>query len=361
MKFVLNQFQVMPRNSNFVTRESNRLRAFPTGWFLVCFSDELAAGEVKSIKFMGQDLVVFRTDSGTACLSDAFCPHMGAHLGHGGTIEGETLRCPFHGFCFDTQGACVKTGYDTKPPRKARLRTWPLEEMNGLILAHHHQDWEAPAWRVPKLDDSGWTPLSHHTREIRANPYDTAENSVDFGHLSIVHGYRKTEIISPLSTDGPKLTASYAMDRNAGLFLKRSDLRAEFQITKWGLGYSCVEVEVPEFGLRSRHFVFPSAIDHEMLKLNVAVSLRHVAHPEKINPLLRLVPKPALHRMILAASMRGYKADVSQDFEIWEHKIGVERPPLAEGDGPIHAFREWTTQFDPGPKRDTSAVFSAAE
>lgn len=351
----------MTRNSSFVTRESNRLEAFPTGWFLICFSNELEAGEVKSIKFMGQDLVVFRTESGKACLSDAFCPHMGAHLAHGGTIQGEVLRCPFHGFCFDTEGTCVKTGYDTKPPRKAKLRTWPIQEMNGLILAYHHQDWQAPDWTVPKLDDERWTPLIHHTWELRANPYDTAENSVDFGHFSIVHGYRKTEILQPLHTDGPQLKARYAMNRDAGVFGKRSDLRAEFEIDKWGLGYSCVEVEVPEYGLRSRHFVFPTAIDKEMLKLSLAISLRHVEHPEKINPLLRFVPRNVLHKLILGASMRGYKNDVSQDFEIWRNKVGVERPPLAEGDGPIHAFRAWAKQFDPNSTLKDGQVISAAE
>jgi hypothetical protein len=151
------------------------------------------------------------------------------------------------------------------------------------------------------------------------------------------------------------------MDRDAGVFAKKNDLRAEFEITKWGLGYSCVEVEVEEFGLRSRHFVFPTAIDHEMLKLSLAISLRHVAHPEKINPLLKLIPKSLLHKLILGASMRGYKNDVSQDFEIWRNKIVVERPPLAEGDGPIHAFRQWTKQFDPNYTGEDTQVASAAE
>ena len=130
----------MLSNPNFVSRESNRLKAFPTGWFLICFSDELKTGDVKSVKFMGQDLVAFRTESGKACVSDAFCPHMGAHFAYGGQIEGEAIRCPFHGFCFDTEGTCVKTGYGTKPPRKAKLRTWPIQEMNGLVLVYHHQD-----------------------------------------------------------------------------------------------------------------------------------------------------------------------------------------------------------------------------
>lgn len=55
---------------------------------------------------------------------DAYCPHLGAHLGIGGTVEGETLRCPFHAFRFDTGGVCVATGYGTKPPPTARARVW---------------------------------------------------------------------------------------------------------------------------------------------------------------------------------------------------------------------------------------------
>ncbi len=348
----------MTPEANTATRESSRLQAFPIGWFLVCFSDELKRGDVRSVKLMGQDLVAFRTQAGVACLTDAFCPHMGAHLAYGGTVEGEVIRCPFHGFCFDTKGACVKTGYGTKPPRKAKLRTWLVEEQNGLILAYHHPSVRDPEWRVPKLDDTDWTPLRHHTWQIRANPYDTAENSVDFGHFSVVHGYRRTEILQPLATDGPKLTARYAMDRDAGIFGKRNDLRAEFEITKWGLGYSCVEVEVPEYGLRSRHFVFPTSIDQENMQLSLAASIGHVAHPEKINPLLRALPKRLLHKLILGASMRGYKNDVSQDFEIWRNKVSIPRPALAEGDGPIHAFREWSRQFDPG--YDASGLHSAA-
>ncbi|MEM7437558.1 MAG: Rieske 2Fe-2S domain-containing protein, partial [Myxococcota bacterium] len=81
---------------NSTLAPANRQQSFPAGWFLVCFSDELAPGQVKSLQWMGLEVVAFRTEAGRPCLSDAFCPHMGAHFGHGGTIEGETLRCPFH-------------------------------------------------------------------------------------------------------------------------------------------------------------------------------------------------------------------------------------------------------------------------
>src|SRR5262249_18392626 len=56
--------------------------SFPTGWFALASSAELAPGDVKAIRALGRDLVLFRTQSGTACVVDAYCPHLGTHLGH---------------------------------------------------------------------------------------------------------------------------------------------------------------------------------------------------------------------------------------------------------------------------------------
>ena len=63
------------------------LPPFPNGWFKVCFSDELEVGDVKPLHQFGQELVIYRTEDGTARVLDAFCPHLGAHLGYGGWKE----------------------------------------------------------------------------------------------------------------------------------------------------------------------------------------------------------------------------------------------------------------------------------
>lgn len=341
------------------TRAKNRLEAFPTGWFVIAFSDELKPGTILSRKFMGQDLVAYRTESGDAVVSDAFCPHMGAHFGHGGRVEGEEIVCPFHGFAFGPEGQCTRTGYGTAPPRKARLRMWHVREQNGIVLVWHHASFAPPTWEVPVFDDSGYSSLAHHEWHIEANPYDTAENSVDIGHFAAVHGYSDVEMLSPLETDGPFLTVRYAMKRPAGIFGRRGKMRAEFTIIKWGLGFSLVEVSVPEHGLRSRHYVFPTAMDERMLSAKIAIRTKGMEHPESIHPLLRFVPKTILREGVLRASMIGYKHDVSQDFEIWKNKTSIARPALAEGDGPIYAYRKWTEQFDPR-NEDASTSYAPA-
>ena len=53
----------------------------PNGWFCISRSDEIKPGEVKSLKFCDNQVVAFRTESGEATVLDAFCPHLGAHLG----------------------------------------------------------------------------------------------------------------------------------------------------------------------------------------------------------------------------------------------------------------------------------------
>jgi phenylpropionate dioxygenase-like ring-hydroxylating dioxygenase large terminal subunit len=80
----------------------------PFGWYGVAFSEELPAGEVKILRYVGQELVAFRSESGQARVVDAHCPHLGAHLGHGGEVVGENIRCPFHHWEFDGEGVCQK-------------------------------------------------------------------------------------------------------------------------------------------------------------------------------------------------------------------------------------------------------------
>src|SRR5918994_59463 len=52
---------------------------FPTGWFMIGFSTDLAPGDVKPIEYLGEELVMYRTEDGAVNVIDAYCPHLGAH------------------------------------------------------------------------------------------------------------------------------------------------------------------------------------------------------------------------------------------------------------------------------------------
>src|SRR6476619_1448425 len=155
---------------------------FPDGWFFVCYSHELPRGKLFSKTFMGKEIVAYRGADGQVAVADAHCPHLGAHMGKGGCIENDAIKCPFHGFRFDQTGKCVSTPYG-EPPKAAKLNTWPAHETNGFILAYHDAEGRAPSWRVPELDDEGWGTLVTRRYRFFVNDQATTENGVDTAHL----------------------------------------------------------------------------------------------------------------------------------------------------------------------------------
>ena len=320
---------------------------YPEGWFGVGLAGALAPGEVRALRFMGRDLVLFRTTSGVASCFSAHCPHMGAHLGRGGTVVGESLRCPFHGFRFAVDGRCVATATDCPPPPTAKAERWPLCERNGFLLLYFSPDGALPDWEVPELDAAGWTPLLSRRWSLRGHPQETTENSVDVAHFRALHGYDAVTMRGNLHVDGPYLNARYTVTRNGRAFgIGPRSVSVDFDVHVHGLGYSFVEVSVPAQGIRTRHFVLPTPTDPEHIDLTVAMSAAPVERPARIHPLFALIPAPILTKLVARMVFRAYVQDVQADFEIWRHKIYVPNPKLARDDGPIAAYRRWArTQY----------------
>lgn len=319
---------------------------FPCGWYFLGFAGELKPGEVWCRTVAAQDLVVFRTASGRAVAMDAYCPHMGAHLGRGGTVQGELLRCPFHGFLFDAAGACAATGYGTRPPPRARARTWPLCEVNGFLMTYYHPAGEAPAWEPPAVDQRGWTPVLSRAWDLRGHPQDIAENSVDLGHMGAVHLYDPVEFLEPVRSDGPRLNARYALYRTAEAFGRgRRKVRAEADINVYGMGYTVAELTVEEFGIRTRHFVFVTPVTAGRTRFRIALSLERITRPHRVHRLLAPLPRRLVDRLLRAGAFRTFVHDVEQDFEILDHKVYLPSPRLVAGDGPVGKYRAWARQF----------------
>lgn len=334
-------------------------RALPRGWFSVGFSSDFEKGQVYNRKLAGRELVVYRTESGELRAMDPVCPHLGAHLGHGGKVVGETIRCPFHAFRFDGEGVCVATGYDTKPPRvRAAMR--PTIERHGIALIWSDPTDGPPLWEIPSLDTTGWTPLKTHLFKLRGHPQDTTENSVDIGHFTVVHGYSEVRQIKDLVIDGPYLTAKYGMARPlAYLFGKKAGtVHSEFELHVHGLGYSFVEVTVKTGGIETRNFVLSTPVDHGELELRIAMSLRRVKDTPRAHPALRALPRPFFEKFISDQAFAAYRHDVEQDFDIWNNMTVLAQPALAIGDGPIMKYRKWATQFYPHvtPPKDPTLV-----
>jgi phenylpropionate dioxygenase-like ring-hydroxylating dioxygenase large terminal subunit len=132
----------------------------PEGWFQVATSNMLKkGGKPASLHYFAQDLVAFRDHDGLVHVLDAYCPHLGAHLGVLGTIVGNTIQCPFHGWRFDGAGRCQYIPYAQKIPPRAAIFSWPVVERYGMIFVWHSKERSAPTYPLPNLPERDQKPF----------------------------------------------------------------------------------------------------------------------------------------------------------------------------------------------------------
>jgi phenylpropionate dioxygenase-like ring-hydroxylating dioxygenase large terminal subunit len=299
----------------------------PLGWFLVCYSDELAVGEVKSVHYFASDLVLFRDDSGSARCFDAYCPHLGAHLGVGGEIVEGTLRCPFHHWRFDNDGKCVEIPYATRIPPAAKVRSYPVIEKNGMVFAWYHPGEEAPTWELPDIPECGdeaWTKLERREWIVKSCGQELAENTVDQAHFRYVHG-TNTVAETDITTEGPimKVISSSKVAGAEG----EADGVIEIDVFGFGFGMTRFTGVVETLVLTAG-----TPIDEERVHMRLSFTGRKLADSDSTKGLGR-------------AFMSEIERQFGQDIPIWENKIHHARPVLCDGDGPIGLVRQWAKQF----------------
>lgn len=158
-------------------------------WHVIARSQDLQKGTVKKTRLLGEDLVVWRCGDQALAWQD-LCPHRGVSLALG-SVEGDTLVCPYHGLAFNNAGQCVRipTQPDQPPPARASVRTYQTQERYGLVwvcLGSPEQD-------VPPFPE--WDDPTTYRRRIFGGPYHyrssgqrAIENLLDVAHLPFVHG-----------------------------------------------------------------------------------------------------------------------------------------------------------------------------
>jgi len=307
---------------------------YPDGWFAVAFADELPPGRVLRRRFMGEDLVVYRTRAGVVRVVEPYCPHLGAHLGYGGRVDGEDIVCPFHHFAFGADGRCVRTGYGTRPPA-ARLAQREAREVNGAILIWRHAAGEPPTWEVARQSMRDFPAPYRQVSRLVDHPQDVVENAIDIGHIGPLHGYRNPRVRHPFEADGPSFTVGAAGQR---MFPVVGPVEVVFDIVVHGLGHIWVDARIPRLRAAAMFQAMTTPLDPLRVEIRFSVALRVGTDPASAGARL-------LSRALTSGLGPAFRRDLRQDFPVWEHKAYVEQPKLAKGDGPIAAYRRWTEQF----------------
>jgi phenylpropionate dioxygenase-like ring-hydroxylating dioxygenase large terminal subunit len=313
--------------------------ACPEGWFRVAWSSELGKTGVLPVRWLGHELVLYRAEDGRAHMLDAFCPHLGAHLGHGGRVEGDGIVCPFHGWRMGKSGACEHAPGARKLPLRAVVGRWQVREVGGAVLAYFHPDRVEPSWEPREIGGEGFTRRLHPKRwRIRSHVQEMGENAVDLAHAAhlhrhITHGAQTTSV----EIDGAVLRHRAEQEYSVFPLLEWLGRRVlgVTQVTCQGLGLITIEAHV-EAGIELDYRVefYPTPVDDGTVELDVSVSMRPLAS--------RLATE-----LLLAKAAREAVKTIEQDVPIWENKRFTARPILIEGERAIADYRRWVRRFYP--------------
>jgi len=162
---------------------------FTQSWYPVCMSSELAAGKVLGTSFLDGRIVVFRGESGRVQALSAYCPHLGADLA-AGSVVGDSIRCAFHHWEFNQEGACQKTGPGDPVPPGACLFRFPTQERYGLVWVFNG---ESPHFELPDFpypDDELAFHVEEHEEVFPVDPWVICCNTPDVQHIRVVHGFQ---------------------------------------------------------------------------------------------------------------------------------------------------------------------------
>jgi 5,5'-dehydrodivanillate O-demethylase oxygenase subunit len=160
-------------------------------WQPIAATADLEHQRVRPLRLMGEDLVLYRGGGDRYGLLARNCTHRSADLADG-FVEGDGLRCSYHGWLFGPDGSCLAQPYDDLSGTNAKLRAkaattaYEVREKAGLLWAYlgppptpELSDWEAFSW------PNGFIQIVF--AEVPCNWFQCQENSIDPVHFEWLH------------------------------------------------------------------------------------------------------------------------------------------------------------------------------
>jgi 5,5'-dehydrodivanillate O-demethylase len=161
-------------------------------WHPIAVSSELPKGKAVAVRLLSEDLTLYRGESGTIHLIGGRCAHRCTVL-HTGWVQGDQIRCMYHGWLYDGSGVCNEIPAERQPrQRKVKIPGYGAHEYCGLIFAYIG---ETP---VPEFDllrkpvmEGPQRRIIHQKQTWDCNWFQHVENSLDALHVSFAHLWGK--------------------------------------------------------------------------------------------------------------------------------------------------------------------------
>jgi phenylpropionate dioxygenase-like ring-hydroxylating dioxygenase large terminal subunit len=169
-------------------------------WYPIVRSEDLAPDTPEKVKVLGANLVAFRDEDGEAHVLSDTCAHRGGSLGGAWSgpesaprIINGCVVCPYHGWEFGGDGECKNIpsiGYGTKPPPRAKIDSYPVQEKYGIVFAFLGdlpEEERPPLLEVEEYGQEGWRANTILILEVDYYYERSIENALDPAHNEFVH------------------------------------------------------------------------------------------------------------------------------------------------------------------------------
>ena len=327
-----------PKNRSTVT-DRNLDGPYPYGWFPALLSADLAVGEVKPLRYFSTDLVVWRGEDGQVRMLDAYCRHLGAHMGYGGKVTGNNIECPFHSWQYNGEGVVESIPYAKRiPPQVKRPcdHQWHVTEANRWIWFWYHPQGASPEWEVhhvPEATDPEWTDYDIYEWDVWGSLQNMAENGVDSAHFKFIHG----------AASMPDYAFDWGTpDRGAVLKMKMGTPRGEVD----------GEIAYRNVGPGQSYTRFSGICETLLIACITPVEKDHVKarfcftqpRAQKDGP--------------MGGAARAIIKDICKQFDqdkvVWDRQKYLPDALVCDGDGPIGKFRKWYSDFYVDPQAEAA-------
>jgi phenylpropionate dioxygenase-like ring-hydroxylating dioxygenase large terminal subunit len=157
-------------------------------WYVASFSADLARGKSIARRFLGEPVVLFRTESGEVSALYDRCSHRAMPLSKG-QVDGDVIRCTYHGLEFNAEGRCVRIPGQTRIPAATGVRSFPVAERDDFVWIWMGDPTLADPDEIirnPEHSDPAWSWRPYYMH-VNANWQLIVDNILDLSHVAYIH------------------------------------------------------------------------------------------------------------------------------------------------------------------------------
>ena len=156
-------------------------------WYVAALSEELTDRPLGRV-LLDEPVVLYRRADGTAVALEDRCLHRQAPMSMG-WVEGDNLRCTYHGLLFDCTGRCIEVPGQTAIPPNDGLRRYVLRERQGYVfiwMGDEGADTAVEPYDFPWVEKEGWRGL-YAQFHAKCNWQLLVDNLLDVSHIAYAH------------------------------------------------------------------------------------------------------------------------------------------------------------------------------